>query len=378
MVYAVADADRAEVEALGAADLAGTTPMSRDTIFRIASLTKPVVAVGAMMLVDDGAIVLDEPVDGLLPELAGRRVLRRLDGPLDDTVPASRPITVDDLLTMRMGHGLIVEPSFQPPYPVITAAEDMRLVMGPPDPRTPHDPDEWIKLFGTLPLMDQPGERWRYNTGSLVLGVLVARAAGRPRPRSAASQQQLGDVLRERLFAPLGMRHTGFVLPAEDALRLPTYYMTNPETGVLEAREDVDPAEWSQPPPFPSAAAGLASTVDDYLAFARLLLNGGVHDGSRLLSADSVARMPTNQLTPEQLATAGPLLGGRGWGLGMSVTVAPDDASPVPGRYGWEGGYGTVWHTDPVRGRVAIALTQTTDFMFNGGTTEFVTLAMRA
>src|SRR6266480_1403940 len=155
---------------------------------------------GMVTLVDDGALKLDEPVDRLLPELADRKVLKRIDGPLDDTVPARRPITVDDLLTFRMGHGLIMEPTFDPPFPIVLAAKELDLVMGPPDPRTPHDPDEWIKRFGTLPLMYQPGERWQYNTGSLVLGVLVARAAEGP----------LSELFRTRIFEQLGINDTGF------------------------------------------------------------------------------------------------------------------------------------------------------------------------
>src|SRR2546428_12248183 len=132
------------------------------------SRPRRILATATMMLVDDGKLALEEPVDRLLPELADRKVLRRIDGPLDDTVPARRSITVEDLLTFRMGHGLIFEPTFDPPYPIVIAARDLELVMGPPDPRTPHDPGEWLKRFGSLPLMYQPGQRWQYNTGSVV------------------------------------------------------------------------------------------------------------------------------------------------------------------------------------------------------------------
>src|SRR6266540_6417341 len=147
--------------------------MRRDTIFRITSMTKPILATATMMLVEDGRLALDEPVDRLLPELANRRVLKRIDGPLDETVAANRPITIEDLLTFRMGYGMMFEPTFDPPYPINNAANELQLVMGPPDPRTPHDPDQWMRLFGTLPLMHQPGERWQYNAGALVLSVLV-------------------------------------------------------------------------------------------------------------------------------------------------------------------------------------------------------------
>ncbi|MFD0974017.1 serine hydrolase domain-containing protein [Plantactinospora endophytica] len=368
IVYLVAQRDRVHVDTIGTLSLDGGEPMRRGTPFRIASMTKPVVAAAAMMLVEEGRLGLHEPVDRLLPELAGRRVLVRVDGPLDQTVAAARPITVEDLLTFRLGHGIIFEPSFQPPYPVITAANDLRLVLAEPDPRTPHGPDEWTRLFGTLPLMYQPGERWRYNTGSLLLGVLIARASGLPLP----------DFLRQRVFRPLGMSQTGFALSAADARRMPGLYAADPQTGQLRPQPVSTPQEWTRPPAFPSGAAGLVSTVDDYLAFSRFLLDRGVRHGRRLLSAESVRLLTTNHLTPQQLADAGPYpLGGRGWGYGMGVSVVPDDISE-PGRYGWEGGYGTSWFTDPHRGLIAIALTQTVDFLFDGGSDEFQRLAAEA
>jgi CubicO group peptidase (beta-lactamase class C family) len=365
MVFLIAHGDEVHVDTIGVKAFDSNDPMRRDTIFRIASLTKPVLAAATMLLVEDGTLALDEPVDRVLPELANRKVLQRIDGPLDETVPANRQITVEDLLTFRMGHGLLVEPTFDPPYPIVNVAKELQLVMGPPDPRTPHDPDEWIRRFATLPLMYQPGERWQYNTGSLVLGVLVARASGLP----------LEDFFRTRIFEPLGMTETGFSVPAEHADRLPSYYMTDFQTGKLELQTISAPSEWTRPPVFPSGAAGLLSTVDDYLAFGRLLLNKGIHRGERLLSENSVNLMTTNHLTPEQIAGGGPLLGGRGWGFVMSVITAPDEASPVVGRYGWDGGYGTSWFNDPERGLVAIVMTQVSDFLFNGGSAEFGKLA---
>jgi CubicO group peptidase (beta-lactamase class C family) len=366
MVTLVAHGDDVHVDAIGALAFGSNDPMRRDSIFRVASMTKPILAAATMMLVEVGTLALDEPVDRLLPELANRTVLSNIDGPLDDTVPANRPITVEDLLTLRMGYGMIFEPSFDPPYPVINAANELQLVMGPPDPRTPHSPDEWIKRFGTLPLMSQPGERWQYNVGSLVLGVLVARAAGQP----------LEDFFRARIFEPLGMHETGFSMPAEDTGRLPSYYMTNFQTGKMELQTLSAPSEWTRPPVFPSGAGGLLSTVDDYLQFARLLLNKGVHQNKRLLSEQSVELMTSNHLTSEQIAGGGPVLDGQGWGFGIAVSIAPDEVSPVPGRYGWAGGYGTVWFNDPNRNLVAILMTQTVDVMFNGTLTEFSKLAV--
>src|SRR5712691_707146 len=247
MVTLVAHGEDVNVDSIGVMAFDSNEPMGRDTIFRITSMTKPILALATMMLVEDGALALGEPVDRLVPELADRKVLKRIDGPLDDTVPARRQITALDLLTFRMGHGLLFEPTFDPPYPIVTAAKDLQLVMGPPDPRTPHAPDEWLRRFATLPLMYQPGERWQYNTGSLVLSVLVARA----------SRQPLADVFRTRIFEPLGMKETGFSMSSQQTHRLPSYYMTNFQTSKLELQTLSSPTEWTTPPAFPSGASGL-------------------------------------------------------------------------------------------------------------------------
>jgi CubicO group peptidase (beta-lactamase class C family) len=368
MVTLVARGEDVHVDAIGTMALGSNEPMRRDTIFRITSMTKPILAAATMMLVEDRVLSLDEPVDRLLPELADRKVLKRIDGPLDETVPARRPITVDDLLTFRMGHGLIMEPTFDPPYPIVNAAKELQLVMGPPEPRTPHDPAEWLKRFATLPLMYQPGDRWQYNTGSLVLGVLVARA----------SKQPLADLFRTRIFEPLDMKHTGFSIRPEEAKRLPIPYQTNFQTGKVEQQTVSGPSVWTEPPAFPSGAAGLVSTIDDYLAFARLLLKDGVHKSRRLLSERSVRLMTSNHLSPEQMAIPDPIRGGQGWGFGMAVVTAPDEVSNEPGRYGWNGGYGTFWFNDPTRDLVAIAMSQTSDILFNGTTTEFAKLAVNS
>lgn len=343
LVTVVADGSAEVVEAYGTYAFGSDEPMRRETVFRIASVTKPMLAAVTMMLVEDGTFGLGDPVDRWLPELAVRRVLRRLDGPIDDTVAAERPITVEDLLTFRMGHGLIVEP-FDPAYPIVQAGRDLRLTLAQPDPRTPYEPDAWIRVFGSLPLMDQPGTVWRYNTGALVLGVLVARAAGRP----------LGDVMRDRLFGPLGMDDTGFW--RRDA-HLPGYYLAG-------ALQDVSPEqEWNRPPVFPSGAGGLLSTVDDILRFARMM-----QGGTRLLSAESIVQMTTDHLTPEQAAGGGVILDGRGWGYGMAVATS--------GRYGWDGGSGTSWFNDPATGRIGILLSQSSDVLWNGTLPEFTRLVL--
>ena len=192
--------------------------MARDSIFRIASITKPITAAATLAVIAEGLIGLDEPVDRLLPELAGRRVLRQMDGPLDETVAARRAITTRDLLTFTFGFGMVTEMFMSAtPWPIVAAAEELNLAtLGPPNPDVQPDPDTWIANLGTLPLLAQPGERWLYNTSASVLGVLLARVTGEP----------FADVLRTRVCEPLGMHDTGFWTPETE--RLATAYRPTP------------------------------------------------------------------------------------------------------------------------------------------------------
>jgi len=337
------------VDAIGMKAIGGSDTMRRDTIFRISSMTKPITAAATMILVEECKVRLDEPVDRLLPELAGRKVLKRLDGSLQDTVPANRPIAVRDLLTFRMGFGQMMAPPDA--YPILTAASELQIGMGPPAPSAQPAPDEWIRRLGTLPLMHQPGEKWMYNTGSDVLGVLIARASGQP----------LETFLRERIFEPLSMRDTSFSVLATRLDRLATSYWTNFETGALELYDEAKGGQWSRPPAFPSGAGGLVSTIDDYLAFGQMMLNQGKHGNERLLSRPSVETMTTDQLTPEQKAASGMVPGyfdSHGWGFGVSMVTRRDDVAAVPGRFGWDGGLGTSWYSDPREDMVTILMTQ--------------------
>lgn len=318
--------------------MVGGRPVRRDSLFRIASTTKPITAAATLALAAEGRFGLDEPVDGLLPELADRRVLRRPDGPLDDTVPAGRAITVRDLLTFTFGFGMAMEMFMaNEPWPVVAATNAAKLVtIGPPQPAEQPDPDTWIAALGALPLLAQPGDRWLYNTGSQALGVLCARAAGVP----------FAEVLRTRVFEPLGMRDTGFV--AADTSRLATAYGP-------DGRHVWDPpgGQWSKPPAFGDGAAGLVSTADDLLAFARMLLRGG----KPVLSAEATAEMTRDQLTPAQKANGGlgpGFFDGSGWGYGVSVSTDGERA----GAFGWDGGLGTSWLVDPRRDLTVIVLTQ--------------------
>ena len=335
LVALVARGDEVHVEALGALTIAGA-PVARDSIFRIASTTKPVTAAATLALVEEGLIDLDEPVDRLVPELSSRRVLRRMDGPLDDTVPARRAITVRDLLTFTFGFGAALEMFVSPrPWPVVEAAEALRLsTLGSPQPDVQPDPDTWITNLGSLPLLAQPGERWLYNTGAAVLGVLLARAAG----------ERFGEVLLTRVFDPLDMRDTAFFTTETE--RLATAY--RPSDGGLVVWDEPD-GSWSHPRAFEDGGAGLVSTVDDLLAFARMLLRGG----EPVLSAAAVQAMTTDQLTDAQKSHGG--LGpdffvGRSWSFCQSVLAS--------GAYGWNGGFGSSWLVDPNHDLVVIVLTQ--------------------
>jgi CubicO group peptidase (beta-lactamase class C family) len=349
LVTLVSRRGEVHVDALGTTAVGSRDPMRRDTIFRIASMTKPITAAATMILVEECTLRLDEPVDRLLPELAGRKVLKRLDGPLDDTVPANRPITVRDLLTFRLGFGQMMAPPDA--YPILKSASEQQIGMGPPSPAAMPAPDEWIRRLGRLPLMHQPGEKWMYNTGSDVLGVLIARASG----------QTLETFLRERICEPLGMKDTGFSVPAAKLDRLATSSWTNPQTGALELYDPAEGGQWSRPPAFPSGAGGLVSTIDDYLAFGQMMLNKGKHGGERVLSRPSIETMTTDQLTPEQKAVSGLVPGyfdGHGWGFGVSIVTRRDDVAAVPGRFGWDGGLGTSWWSDPREEMVTILMTQ--------------------
>ena len=325
----------------------GSDPVQRDTIFRISSMTKPVTAAAAMILVEECKIRLEEPVDRLLPELADRRVLRRIDGPLDDTEPANHPITVRELLTFCLGFGILMAPGTTP---ITSAMANLKLGQGPPAPSIPPVPDEWIRRLGTLPLMHQPGEKWMYNTGADILGVLIARASGQP----------LETFLGERLFGPLAMKDTGFSVPPEKIDRLVTTYWTNHETGRREVYDPAVGGQWSRPPAFPSGGGGLVSTVDDYFAFAEMLLNKGEYEGKRILSRPSVELMTSDQLRPGQKEGSGLLpnyFESHGWGFGVSVVTRRDNLYENVGRYGWDGGMGTFWANDPREDTIGILMT---------------------
>jgi CubicO group peptidase (beta-lactamase class C family) len=327
------------------------TSFTADTICRTGSMTKPVVAACAMTLVEDCTLRLDDPVDEFLPELADMTVLADPNGPLDETVPADRQITLRDLLTFTLGTGMVrAEPGTVP-------ISDALSELHPDEPDLPAD--EWIRRLGELPLVYQPGERWMYHTAANVTGVLIARATG----------MSFGDALRERICEPLGMKDTGFSVSAANISRLATAYQRDDTTGEIVIEDGPD-GYWSRPPVFEDGGGGLVSTANDYLTFASTLMAGGTHHGERVLSRPSVTLMTTDHLTPAQKAVSGFQPGyfdDIGWGLGMSVRTRRAHLGPWPvsspplasvGSYGWTGIYGTGWNNDPAEDMMTILMIQ--------------------
>lgn len=348
LVTLVALGDDVHIDAIGSPSFTDRTPLARSALFRIASLTKPITAAAALSLVEDGVLRLDQPVDDLLPELAHRRVLRAIDAELDDTVAAERSVTLEDLLSSRFGFGSVMAPPGSYPVQRAEAALGLQSIGGPPWPPVAYDADGWMAALGTLPLMYQPGDRWLYNSSSQVLGVLVARAAG----------QDLETVMRERILEPLAMADTGFTVPAGGLSRLTTAYASDPQTGEVAVLDDPADSWWSTPPSFPDASGWLVSTIDDYWSFVSMLLAGGSQRGRRILSPQSVELMTADRLTEAQREASGIFLGEHGgWGMGMAAPATGSTAA-LPCGFGWDGGTGTTWRTNPRSGVTAILFTQ--------------------
>ena len=339
----------AQVNTVGWQDKAAQTPVARDTIFRIASMTKPVTGVATLILIDDGKLKLDDPIDRWLPEFANPKVLRDPAALLDTAIPSPRPIRVVDLLTHRSG---IATPDTKP-GPLVAALKeadaDKRLGF-----------DAWIKRVAALPLAFEPGTTFGYGNSFDVLGVLVERVAG----------MKFADVLGKRIFAPLKMNDTAFWVPPEKRARL----------AAAPSRAGATPAALTSLPPFTAGAGGLVSTVDDYLKFARVLLDGGTSGEGRILSRRSVDYMTANYLTPEQRKV--PFVGlpgfwaGDGFGLGVAVKDYLPVNSPVMGvasvgSYGWPGATGVWWEVDPKETMIQI-------FMVQGGNNEAARRAFQA
>lgn len=348
LVALVSHYDDVHVEAVGTLAFDNPDPMSRDTIFRVASITKPITAVAAMILVEECRLRLDDSIEPWLPELANRRVLRSISSDLDDTVPALRAITVRDLLTYRMGFGSVM--AMPDTYPIQKFIREYRIGGdGPMLPSQAPGMDEWLQKLGSLPLLAQPGERWMYQVSGDVLGALIARVSG----------QSLGTFMRERIFDPLGMKDTAFRVPPEKTDRLPAFYFFNRQASKLDFFDDPVNSAWGAEPPFESGGGGLVSTIDDYFAFSRMMLHKGRHGREQILSRATVELMTTDQLTPEHRADSEIFFGTHSsWGLGMAVDIRRNEIFHTPGRFGWTGGFGTTAYTDPAEGMIGILFTQ--------------------
>ncbi len=320
-----------QVSARGVQDLETGTPMARDTIFGLASMTKPITAVAVMMLVEEGKLDLDAPVDPWLPELANPSVLSDPDGPLDQVYDAPRAITPRDLLRYTMGLGFPEWAGIAPEAPIAREFAALR--------RGDFTGDEYMERLGALPLAFAPGERWVYHTPSMVAGVLIERASG----------MGLAEFFQTRIFDPLGMPDTGFWVPAAKRHRLASYYRGGEQPGTLVPVAD-NSTRYAAPPKFPSAGGGLVSTVDDYLRFGRMLLGRGELDGVRILSSASVDEMLTNQLPEEperRFFLFEDFWRGAGFGLGLQITTEQRDGGPAVGSFWWHGATGVQWTADP-------------------------------
>jgi CubicO group peptidase (beta-lactamase class C family) len=335
LVAAVGRGDDLEVVVLGSQAVGGR-PMGEDSLFRIASLTKPMTAAVALTFVADGTLRLDDPVGDLLPELASPAVVREPTGSVADTVPAARPITLRHLLTSTNGHGFPCD--FSAGVAQLLAE---RLHQGPPQPAVVPPPDDWMARLAEIPLLHQPGEGFTYNTSFDILGVLLARAAGRPLP----------ELMSDRLFDPLGMTETGFAFPEATDERRTAFYGTG--DGALVEQDGPD-GQWSTEPDFASGAGGLVSTLADVVTFQRMLLA----DGDDVVPQELVTATMTDQLTPAVRATDTMFLDGQSWGFGGGVDIEHRHPWNVPGRYGWVGGTGTSAYVVPADGSIAVLLTQ--------------------
>jgi CubicO group peptidase (beta-lactamase class C family) len=350
----------AYVSARGFQDTEARTPMQRNTIFALASMTKPIVAVATMMLIEDGKLRLDEPVDRLLPELAHRTVLKVPTGALDSVRDASRPITVRDLLTYRMGIGNTGYAGIPDTAPIAKALGGVQT--GPAQTA-----DDYMKRLGQLPLITEPGERFLYNTPSMVLGVLIARASGMP----------FDQFLETRIFKPLRMVDTAFWVPEQKRSRLATIYRRGSQPGTLVRSEG---RRLSEPPVFPSGAGGLVSTVDDYLQFARMMLHNGEVDGVRLLSRKSVELMTQDYLTAvphKQFFINDAFFSNAGFGFGVEVQTKRAGLGPSVGSYWWNGATGVSWIADPKEDLIYLRFIQKMNGAGNFGD-EFLTAVYQA
>ncbi len=334
-----------QVNTIGYRDIEAKAPMQRDTLFRIASMTKPVTSFVIMQMIEEGKLGLFEPVSKWLPELANLKVMKDPTGPVEDTYPSPRDITVEDLLTHRSG----LSYAFSSSGPIAHAYDQtLGSLLS-----NKLSPDTWLAALGTLPLLYAPGEKMHYSHATEVLGFLAARVDGKT----------LGQVLQDRIFGPLGMVDTTFWVPPEKRDRMAKLYRAPASGGPLE--DASIPFARDAAHAFEGGGGSLISTVDDYLKFARMLLGQGEVDGVRLAKPETIALMTANRLTPEQRAQTFlgfPIWSTQGFGLGVSMIMEPEMHQMMgagsKGAFGWPGAFGTWWQADPAEDAVLIYMIQ--------------------
>jgi len=338
------DGEEVELNIVGQRVIENKKPMTRDTLFRIASMTKPITSVAALMLMEEGKIRLDDPITKWLPEFADMKVLKDPKGPLHETYPAPRIITVEDLMTHRSGFAY----GFTSSGPIGKAHED---VLGQPLDNN-KTPDQWLAALATLPLTYPPGQQLHYSHSTEVLGFLIGRVAG----------TTYRDFIMERILSPLGMKDTDFYVPKDKRDRAAVVYQQDQETGTLKP---VPFPQYDSPPAYTAGGGGLISTLDDYLLFARMLLNKGELNGRRYITRETFELMTTNHLSEDQrqIPFLGmPMWSGLGFGLGLSVVMDPVKhewmGAGSQGSFGWPGAFGTWWQADPQKNMILIFLIQ--------------------
>jgi CubicO group peptidase (beta-lactamase class C family) len=338
------DGEEVQLNTIGQRDIEAGKPMTRDTLFRIASMTKPITSLAALMLMEEGKIRLDDPITKWLPEFADMKVLKDPKGPLNETYPAPRIITVEDLMTHRSGFAY----GFTSSGPIGKAHED---VLGQPldNDKTP---DQWLAALATLPLTYPPGQQLHYSHSTEVLGFLIGRVTG----------NTYRDFIMERILSPLGMKDTDFYVPKDKRDRAAVVYQQDQATGKLKAFPF---PQYDSPPAYTAGGGGLISTLDDYLLFARMLLNKGELNGRRYIKRETFEMMSTNHLTEDQrqIPFLGmPMWSGLGFGLGLSVVMDPVKhewmGAGSQGAFGWPGAFGTWWQADPQKNMILIFLIQ--------------------
>jgi CubicO group peptidase (beta-lactamase class C family) len=318
------------LDAYGWRDKAAGVPMTTDTIFNIASMTKPMTTVGALMLYEQGKILIDDPLAKYFPKFADMRVaLRDAGEPVEETVPANRKISIQDLMRHTSG--------------IVYGGRGSTLVHkmypgGSGDASRDYDGAAFMDRLASLPLLHQPGTVWDYGFGLDVLGLTIEKISG----------QSLGQYLQANLWTPLGMTDTGFSISPDKAARYAKPLPVDPDTGKEQARSP----ELTKPLKFECGGGCAASTATDYLRFAMMLMNGGRSGEARLLGPRTVAYMLSDQLGPNiknLVGNADPTRADYGFGLGLAVRTTPGVVRMMGsvGQFSWPGASGTDWWADP-------------------------------